>query len=188
MKPALLMPALRQGANGSKESIRALQPYLVFLLDSEPYACPVDGIHRLLRLEDAQVLPSADEAPSWEAGRLRLREQDASGIPIVCLRSLWGLPPLARKADGVRRALLVVNVHGQQYALRVDACLSVISNLPPESNRFLLPAALKGTRGAAFRSATPWRDSLLVFLEVNKLMAAATSEPHHSLAGSLQCL
>lgn len=146
-------------------------PHLVFVIDSQPYACPVSQLGRLMRLADAPVKPSPAGAPAWEAGRLFITDEP-EGVPIICLRQLWGLPPLSDQADHSHQCIIMVRHESAHYALLADASLSVISGLPPESSRFLLSQSLKGTRGTAFHSATPWGESLLVVVEMGKLLCA----------------
>jgi len=140
---------------------------LIFAVDGQPYACPIERIQRLLRLADAVVRPGRPDDPAWEAGRLA---GPSGEIPIVSLRSLWGLPPLEETAVVDRQALLVVEVVGQPRALQVDACLRVVPSLPPEPSRFRLSPEIKGARGQVFKTAIPWEKSLLVILEVNDLL------------------
>lgn len=143
------------------------QSHLIFEVDGEPYACPIHYIERLMRCADASIQPPLPDAPPWQTGRL-LAEGQESEIPIVSLRTLWGLPANVGPAD--REALLIVNLSGQILALLVDACLSVLPSLPADAGRFDLPAAIRGSRGAVFQSAVAWQDSLLILLQMNSLL------------------
>jgi chemotaxis signal transduction protein len=136
-RPASRHPDRVSGQHG------AAQSHLVFEVASEFYACPINDIERLLRCADAEVRPSEVNAPSWEAGLLMDRSGE-TGIPIVSLRALWGLPTKGGQAD--KEALLVVRVAGQLVALLVDACLSVLPSLPVESARFELPSPFRVCR------------------------------------------
>jgi chemotaxis protein histidine kinase CheA len=166
MSPSLSSPV---EAGESLSGVLEQQPYLILLVDAEPYACPIGVVERLMRRADAPVRPSDPAAPMWETGRLVL-PTEPSGIPVVSLRALWNLPPVADTAAAERQALIVVEAAGQRWALEVDACLSVVSGLAEQTARFVLPRALKGGAGGAFRSVVPWGGSLLVVLDINALL------------------
>jgi chemotaxis signal transduction protein len=161
-------------------------PHLVFMVDSQPYACPIQQIERLIRLADARVRKSPEDAPAWEHGRFTL-QNEAGEIPILSLRNFWGLPPLKDEAGEARQALLVSNLTGQPAGLLVDSCRCVLSNLPPKAYRYELPTALMAANGRALRLVTPWKESLLVVLELKELLPAKVEEePRTGLTPELQ--
>jgi chemotaxis signal transduction protein len=148
------------------------QPHLVILIDQQPYACPVVQIERLIRLPDANILPKSENAPAWEAARLKMA--DGVEIPVVSLRTQWGLPPLSDYGDWTRQALLITPVAGRPIALLVDSCVCVLPTLPAREVRYQLPSALKKAAGAAFQYVTPWKKSLLVILEMKALFSGSS--------------
>ena len=147
-------------------------PHLVFEVDSQPYACPINKIQHLARFIDVSLRPSPAGHPAWEVGRL-VTEMDAEGIPVVSLRALWGLPRLSETADLARKAVLIVTIAGQEHVLLVDNCRCVLPQLPSSGTRFHLSSALQSASGRSFKLATPWQHSLLVVLELDKLLGAA---------------
>ncbi len=177
-----MKPNASSTTRGSSEGAPATatiwqQPHLVFEVAEHPYACPITSIQQLLCAADARVSGRETDVPAWEIGRLTLQDA-ASGIPVVSLRALWGLPAL-QLLNRQREALLVVQVHDQRVALLVDACVCVLSSLPAAATGFVVPAALKGERGGGLGVAVPWRQSLLVTLELQELFQ--TKRPKNSL-------
>lgn len=158
---------------GSPADFDRTASHLVFRIDEQPYACAITPIQRLLRFDDASVQPSPSGAPAWEAGRLTF-EDEAEGIPLVSLRTLWELPPMPHANRG-RQSMLVLSVADTRLALLVDECLRVLPSLPAGSAQFRVPASLKGALGAAFESVVPWEESLLVILDLENLIQAPTS-------------
>jgi chemotaxis signal transduction protein len=148
------------------------QPHLVFMIDHQPYACPVTQIERLLRLPDATIHPKAENAPASEAARLEM--PDGSEIPVISLRTQWSLPPLSDYADWTRQALLITAAAGEPFALLVDNCICVLSSLPSQEVRYRLPSALKKAAGAAFQYVLPWNKTLLVIIEMKALFSSAS--------------
>ena len=188
MKPnALLDPPAFDGiATEVSETFGDDAPHLVFDVDAHPYACPIGKILHLVRCGDAYLRLSPAGAPFWEAGRL-VTEGDEEGIPVASLRALWGLSPLTEAASRERQAILIVSLAGRQHALLVDGCRCVLSHLPQGLARFRLPSALQRARGRAFKLATPWRQSLLVVLEVDELLASAPGGAPQPVPGAAEC-
>jgi chemotaxis signal transduction protein len=159
------------------------QSYLVFEVGSEFYACPITDIERLLRCVDADIEYAAeDDRHSEQVGYLKDTASDAK-IQVLSLRAMWNLPRENVSAD--REALLVVRVANRKVALLVDACLGVLPHLGNERARFYFPAPLLGARGRTFQSAVPWRDSLLVILQVESLLPNEDTASFERLERSL---
>lgn len=148
---------------------------MVFEVEGQPYACPIERIERLLRLADAVLQPASQDGPPWEMGRFTIPGQ-AEGIAAVSLRVLWEMSPLLDLAAQNSQAILVVNCEGRQAALIVDRCRCVLSLLP--TRLFRLSSALKGLRGRAFRTALPWDGHLLVLLDLEELIEQMFSPTH----------
>lgn len=147
--------------------------YLVFEIAGQPYACPISKIRHLLLRENASVTPAAAGAAT--ACRGILSRQDKPALPIVALRTLWELPELEPQEVRKKETILVLECAGQEWALLVDQCQCVLSNLPVNFAQFRLPPALKGPRGGAFDFALSWRQALLVVLEPDELFQLAAA-------------
>jgi chemotaxis signal transduction protein len=161
-----LASPLRPTTRGGQPSASTFKAHLVFVVDTEIYACPINNIDRVLLRADAVMQPRSPAAPAWEVGRLATPH---GVVPIISLRSLWGRP---ERPQTERDALLVVRLPDQNFVLLVDACLTVISSLPPETVSFRLPPQLRGSRGSAFETVIYWQESLLVTLQLNRLMSS----------------
>lgn len=148
------------------------QPHLAFMVDGHPYACPITQVQHLMRFVDARTHDQAGEAAFGEIGKT-LSLGGADNIPIVSVRRLWDLPPIAEGA-GDRQALLIVDVNHRRTAFLVDSCLCVLPRLPG-TTRFKVPDALRGARGAALRTAAVWDKSLLVTLDLERLLPESTA-------------
>jgi chemotaxis signal transduction protein len=168
----LIRPASIDGAGEFGEAPGDKVPHLVFDVAGQPYACPISQIQHLVRYIDVATLPAPAGVPPWEIGRITMAGEVAD-IPVVSLRVLWGMASLAEAANGDRQALLIVDLADRPHALLVDGCRCVLSGLPPGRTRFPLSAGLQGARGRAFKLATPWEQSLLVVLELEKLFEGA---------------
>ncbi len=152
-------------------------PHLVFAIDSQPYACPVKGIERLMRFADTTVNPNPPGAPAWEVGQLEIEDRY---LPVISLRSLWALPPLKTGiVEHERQALVVATVESDTVAVLVDSCICVIPHLPPAASLFHLPAALKGARGLASEAVAPWNGALLVVLKLDRLLQGKPPGERH---------
>lgn len=145
----------------------SVKAHLIFAVNGEYYACPIESIEHVLRRSDANVRPRTADGHPWEVGRL---PRQTSDIPVISLRVLWGLPD--QTADTGRAALLVINLPDQSFALLVDECRTVISSLPPGTARFPLPTQLRGTRGVAFETAIGWQGQLIVTVQLQKLLSS----------------
>jgi chemotaxis signal transduction protein len=137
------------------------------MVDGQSYACPIENIEHVLRRSDASLRPRTAESTPWEVGRL---VHQNSEISVISLRILWGLPPAPTETG--REALLVSILPGQSFALLVDECRAVISNLSAVTMRFPLPVQLRGSRGVAFDSAIHWQNQLIVTVQLHKLLAS----------------
>jgi len=150
--------------------------HLIFDVDAQPYACPISIIQHLIRYVDVSITPSPAGASTWEVGRM-VAESDTAGIPVLSLRLLWGLPDAVGTLNQSRQAILIVNLAGKQCALLVDNCRCVLTRLPEEQVEFHLSPELQSARGRAFKLATRWEDSLLVVLELDRLLEFAPVRP-----------
>ena len=144
--------------------------HLVFLVDSQSYACPAKDVVHLRLLADAPLLPNQPGAPAWEVGRLKTQDLEA-GIPIISIRRVWGLPAQPDVSLTGRQSLLVVSLGGEPCALLVDTCQCVLPALPRTASSLHLPAALTGTMGSAFRTVVRWKETLLVVIDINQLLS-----------------
>jgi chemotaxis signal transduction protein len=162
-----IAPATRRLQASPVAPPSSVKAHLIFAVDGEYYACPIENIEHVLRRSDANVQPRSTNCPPWEVGRLARQTND---VPVISLRVLWGLPDQA--AETGREALLVINLPDQSFALLVDECRTVISSLPPGTARFPLPTQLRGTRGAAFDTAIHWQNQLIVTVQLQKLLSS----------------
>ncbi len=162
-------PGSRAGAKSGRQRSVAIKAHVVFVVGSETYACPIDGVEHVLRRADAPVQPAAPGSPAWVAGQLVTPNGD---VPIISLRVLWGVPGELAPTD--RQALLVVRLAGRSFALLVEACLTVLSSLPADTVKFPLPAELRGPRGAAFETAIGWQQSLSVTVQLSHIFSSET--------------
>ena len=170
---------------GASADFGESSPHLVFDVGTQPYACPIGQIQRLLRRADAAIHESAAPEAAWEAGRLAT-EDSQQEIPVVSLRALWGLPQLTEAQNSQRQAILIVNVGGKPHALLVDGCRRVIPRLPQGQARFQMTTPIQSSRGRAFKLATPWEDSILVVLTVDNLLDAQPAVSHRAVEGVAQ--
>jgi chemotaxis signal transduction protein len=150
------------------------QPHLAFMVDGHPYACPITQVQHLMRLLDARTHDQEGEPAFGETGQT-LSLAGADNIPIVSVRRLWDLPPVP-EGSGDRQALLIVDVNHRRKAFLVDSCLCVLPRLPG-TRRFQVPDVLRGKNGAALQTAAIWGKSLLVTVDLEKMLPASSAIP-----------
>lgn len=110
------------GAEGDSEATTASRALVVFVLDDQRYALPLDRVQRALRVVAITPLPSA---PSIVLGVVDL---GGEVLPVVDLRRRFGLPPReVRLADH----LLVASTGHRTVTLLVDDTQGAIA-APPE--------------------------------------------------------
>lgn len=178
--------SLGEAENEVLETPGNSKAHLIFEVDAQPYACPISKIQHLIRYVDVSITPSPAEASIWEVGRLAM-ESDTVGIPVVSLRTLWGLSDAARTTNQSRQAILIVNLAGKQCALLVDSCRCVLTQLPEEQGQFHLSLELQSKRGRAFKLATRWGESLLVVLELDKLLESRPEPVRRAALETAHC-
>ena len=174
-----MTPARAQFNSGIRRQIaRAVeapaQPHLAFMVDGHPYACPITQVQHLMRFLDARTHDQAGEPAPGEIGKT-LSLGGADNIPIVSVRRLWDLPPMP-EGGGDRQALLIVDVNHRRTAFLVDSCLCVLPRLPG-ATRFQVPDVLRGAHGAALQAAAIWDQSLLVTVDLERLLPANSTIP-----------
>lgn len=146
---------------------------VVFRLDQEEYAVPIDLVREVVRVADITRVP---HAPPHIRGVMNLRGRI---LPIVEIRSRLDLSP-AELTPSSR--VVVVEVSGRVIGLLVDAVGQVarvgerlIAN-PPEEVRNAAGEAVTGVARVANR--------LLVLLDLNRVLSAVQPSAPSSVAPS----
>jgi purine-binding chemotaxis protein CheW len=162
---------LEQAPAAPKEEERELH-LVVFRLDREEYAVPIDLVREVVRVADITRVP---HAPTHLRGVMNLRGRI---LPIVEIRTRLGLTP-AELATASR--VVVVEVAGRVVGLLVDAVGQVVRLR--EGHISAAPEEVRSAAGQNVTRVGRVGDRLLVLLDLNQVLrndAPNTSSPSSS--------
>lgn len=94
-----------------------MRTYVVFCVDQQRYALPLEHVKRALRMVALTPVP---DAPVWVNGVINMAGQV---IPVIDLRQRLGHP---QREPEIEDRLLVVQIQAQTVALVVDEVLQVL--------------------------------------------------------------
>jgi purine-binding chemotaxis protein CheW len=94
--------------------------YLTFHLDSEEFGIRVLQVREIMGLQDITAVP---QTPHHVKGVINLR---GKVIPVLCLRSKFGLQPVEYTA---RTCIIVVQVRGEAGPLHVGIVVDAVSEV-----------------------------------------------------------
>jgi purine-binding chemotaxis protein CheW len=97
--------------------------YVVFRVDRQGYALPLENVRRALRMVALTPLP---DAPAWVIGAINMASQM---IPVLDLRQRFGR--VSRKPD-IDDRLLIIQHQQQTAALIVDEVVDVLELQPQQ--------------------------------------------------------
>lgn len=136
--------------------------YVVFRVDHQSYALPLEHVTRALRMVAFTPVP---DAPAWLMGVINLAGQI---VPVLNLRLCMGLPP---REPQLNDRLLIVNTHGQSLAVMVDEVVNVLELAPQQVEP--PPPALAQSRPLV--GTIQQADDLILVLEAARLLPPADS-------------
>lgn len=87
---------------------------VIFTLEEEEYALPIEIIQEIIRADGITPIP---EAPDYVLGSMDVRGQ---AIPVIDLRSRFGLPPAKVGMPETENFALIANIQGNTVGLMVD--------------------------------------------------------------------
>ncbi|HSJ65684.1 MAG TPA: chemotaxis protein CheW [Gemmatimonadaceae bacterium] len=134
---------------------------VTFRLGEDYFAADIFAVERVLRHASPTVVPNL---PPWIDGVLEYQHRI---IPVVNLRRRFGLPDVAPRPE---MRILVLASEGEWIGVVVDAVQEVVSvaaaQLAPP------PALFRGLSSEFLRGIVRLDDKLIVFLDVQRLLAA----------------
>ncbi len=134
---------------------------ITFRLGDDLFAADIFAVERVLRYDAPRAIPNV---PDWIRGVI---EYQGRVVPVVDLRRRFGLP----EADvGPQARMLVLSSGGEWVAVIVDLVLDV---RPLEEAALSPPPALfRGLAGEYLRGLTRRGESLVVVLDVDRLLSS----------------
>jgi purine-binding chemotaxis protein CheW len=97
--------------------------YVLFRIDRQHYALPLDHVIRAVRMVALTPVP---DVPNSVLGVINMAGQI---VPVIDLRRLFGQPGRHPELQDI---LLIVQVHGQTVAIVVDEVLNVLEFTPKQ--------------------------------------------------------
>jgi purine-binding chemotaxis protein CheW len=91
--------------------------YIVFRMDRQHYALPLDQVIRAIRMVAFTPVP---DMPNWVLGIINMAGQM---MPVIDLRRLFGQPD---KRPELQDLLLIVQIQGETVAVMVDEVLKIL--------------------------------------------------------------
>jgi len=138
----------------------AIHQIVTFRLGEDYFAADIFAVERVLRHQPPTVVPNM---PAWIDGVL---EYQHKVIPVVNLRRRFGLPDAAPRPE---TRVLVLACDDEWIGVVVDAVLEVATvsgaQLAPP------PALFRGLSSEFLRGIVRRDDRLIVFLDVQRLLA-----------------
>ncbi|OGP62511.1 MAG: hypothetical protein A2170_10815 [Deltaproteobacteria bacterium RBG_13_53_10] len=146
-----------QGMTQLNSSDDGSRNYVVFRIDRQHYALPLDHVIRAIRMVAFTPVP---DAPPWVWGMINMAGQM---LPVIDLRRLFGQ---TGKQPQPQDFLLVIRIEEQTAAIVVDEVLNVLEltagQLQPP------PAAVSQSRFLV--GAFPQEDILILILSASRLL------------------
>jgi purine-binding chemotaxis protein CheW len=124
--------------------------YVVFRMDRQHYALPLDHVIRAVRMVAFTPVP---DAPSSVLGIINMAGQM---LPVIDLRQLFGH---AGKKPELQDLLLIIQIQGQTVAVVVDEVLNILKFTSKQVQS--PPAAVSQSR---FLAAAVRQDDLLILI------------------------
>ncbi|HEY2512329.1 MAG TPA: chemotaxis protein CheW [Polyangiaceae bacterium] len=132
---------------------------VLFSLDSEEYAAPISNVLEILRVSAITRVP---DAPAHVRGVMNLRGRL---LPVVELRTILGLPPLALDADS---RVVKATVAGRLVGLLVDRVSYVMTIA---ENALEAPPRELASRGDFLAGVAMKGDGVVLFLDLERTLS-----------------
>jgi chemotaxis signal transduction protein len=141
--------------------------FLLFTIDGESYAYPLDRIKGILLRSEVEVIP-------WEGDEafVGIVRQGDGMVPIIELRGILGLP--GERVRSIRQGIVVVEAFDGRYGLLVDECNGVKSFQVKSLSRFH-PSLATGEQ-AIFSGLLNDGDRIILFFAENALFPGKLRE------------
>jgi purine-binding chemotaxis protein CheW len=162
----------RRSGRAEAAPVEVPRSWVTFDIAGEVYGLPVECVDEALRVTTITRLPYA---PAVVRGMTQVRGRI---LPVVDLRVRLGHPPIP---TGDRSRILVVYSRGRNLGLLVDAARQVVKLLPSTLEP---PPPEVMTESSSFIDAVcRWEDSLLLLLDVERVLLVTESPQSESPAG-----
>jgi len=146
-----------QEAGHPSQATLLLRHYVIFRIDQQHYALPLDHVLRAVRMVAFTVVP---DVPDSVLGVINISGQI---VPVISLRRLFGQ---AERPPELRDILLIVQVHEKTGAFVVDEVLDVLEFTPKQVQP--PPAVVSSSRFVT--GAVQQKDLLILVLNDFRLL------------------
>jgi purine-binding chemotaxis protein CheW len=147
----------KQKMTGSFQSVGKSRHYVVFRIDQQRYALPLDHVSRAVRMVAVTPIP---DSPHSMLGIIAMAGQM---LPVIDLRRLFGQP--GNKPD-LQDVLLIVEIQDQTVAVMVDEVLNIVEFSSKQIQS--PPAAVAQSRFLS--AAVQQEDTLILVLDASQLL------------------
>ncbi len=162
-----LLDAPGVGGAGAERQIVALH------LADEVYGLDIDAIHTVITLQPITAVP---KAPAFVKGVINLRGRV---LPVIDLRTRFGLPPLPEGKGGRNQRIMIVQTEGLSAGLIVDA-VSEVLRLPVAAidapSQLIASAESDCITGIGRISGGGKEERLIILLDVAKTLTGSGLE------------
>jgi purine-binding chemotaxis protein CheW len=152
-----------QKTNEPFQSKEKSRHYVVFRIDQQRYALPLDHVTRAVRMVAVTPIP---DAPNSMLGIIAMAGQM---LPVIDLRRLFGK---AGSPPELQDVLLIVQIQDQTVAVIVDEVLNILEFSPKQIQS--PPAAVSQSR--FFSAAVQREDTLILVLDASRLLPNNSAE------------
>ena len=142
---------------GTSQSKDKARHYVVFRIDQQRYALPLDHVNRAVRM--VAVTPIPDAPPSM----LGIIAMAGQMVPVIDLRRLFGQTGVKPEIQDV---LLIVEIQDQTVAVIVDEVLNILEFSAKQIQS--PPAAIAQSR--FLLAAVQQEDTLILVLDASRLL------------------
>jgi purine-binding chemotaxis protein CheW len=146
-----------QKVTGLSQSKDKARHYVIFRIDQQRYALPLDHVSRAVRMVAVTPIP---DAPHSMLGIIAMAGQM---LPVIDLRRLFGQAGIKPELQDV---LLIVEIQGQTVAVIVDEVLNILEFSSKQIQS--PPAAVKQSRFLS--AAVQQEDTLILVLDASRLL------------------
>ena len=158
-----------QKVTGPSQSEDKSRHYVVFRIDQQRYALPLDHVSRAVRMVAVTPIP---DAPNSMLGMIVMAGQM---LPVIDLRRLFGQ---AGNIPDLQDVLLIVQIQDQTVAVIVDEVLNILEF---SSKQIQSPPAAVSQSGF-LSAAVQHEDTMILVLDASRLLPKHGVESVNRLA------
>lgn len=158
--------ATQSNLKSAKESKGELLKFVLFVLDNESYAFPIESVSEIVMLSEITPVPGA---PDYVLGLMDLRGEI---IPVIDLERRFGL---VRETSVAGQHIIVIRSNKYNFGIRVDAVSGIIESAL--SDLQASPEAIKSKVSAeVIERVGIYNEQVFVVLNALKIISVTEQE------------